>query len=231
MANSANDELIGTWVTGWSGARGYDNRHDGRVHASLRHDTTGDWEYVVHEPTNEELVAIAETLIKHPNRRLVAFTDNTSELVKAARTAGMSVVAQDEVIMSTAMAGHDVEDPRPAEGFEWQIERDGQHAWVSLHPENDHDVVAASGHVSVVGDVAVFDRIITDPDYRRRGFASLVMRALAAIALEGEVVDGLLVATQDGQELYKYLGWKTLGSAIVFEGGEPHILNSPTAHS
>jgi hypothetical protein len=27
------------------------------------------------------------------------------------------------------------------------------------------------------------------------------------------------------------LGWKTLGSAIVFEGGEPHILNSPTAHS
>ncbi|UXN33193.1 hypothetical protein [Glutamicibacter sp. M10] len=62
MASNASDELIGTWVTGWAGARGYETRNEGRVHAALRHDTTEDWEYVIYGPSKEELAAVAETL-------------------------------------------------------------------------------------------------------------------------------------------------------------------------
>lgn len=110
MGSSASDELIGTWVSGWAGARGYESRHEGRVHAALRHDTSGDWEYVIYEPSSEELVAVADTLLKHPARRLTAFADDTASLIEAARTAGLSVVDANEVLMVTDMAGHDVEN-------------------------------------------------------------------------------------------------------------------------
>lgn len=218
MGSSASDELIGTWVSGWAGARGYESRHEGRVHAALRHDTSGDWEYVIYEPSAEELVAVADTLIKHPARRLTAFADDTVSMIEAASTAGLSVVDASEVLMVTNMAGHDVEEPRPAEGFAFQIERDDTHSYVSIHPENDPETVAASGHVSAVDGFAIFDRIITAPDFRRRGLGSLIMRALASLALEHEVEEGLLIASVEGQELYNYLGWTTLGNVVLLEG-------------
>jgi len=45
----------------------------------------------------------------------------------------------------------------------------------------------------------------------------MVMRALAALALEHEVDEGLLIASVDGQALYSYLGWTPLGKVVLFE--------------
>lgn len=218
MGSTASDELIGTWVTGWAGARGYESRHEGRVHAALRHDTSGDWEYVIYEPSNEELVAVAETLNKHPKRRLTAFANETSSLIDAAQAAGLNVINANEILMVTEMVGHDVEAPLPAEGFAFQIERDESHSYVSIHPEDDPSIVAASGHVSAVDGYAIFDRIITAPDFRRRGLGSLIMRTLVSLALEHDVEEGLLIASIDGQQLYKFLGWTDLGNVVLFEG-------------
>ncbi|MDO5743848.1 MAG: GNAT family N-acetyltransferase [Micrococcaceae bacterium] len=218
MGSTASDELIGTWVSGWAGARGYESRHEGRVHAALRHDTSGDWEYVIYEPSNDELVAVAETLHKHPKRRLTAFASETTTLIDAALAAGLKVVNADEILMVTDMSGHDVEEPRPADGFAFQIERDQTHAYVSIHPVDEPEVVAASGHVSAVNGFAIFDRIITAPDFRRQGLGSLTMRALVSLALEHDVEEGLLIASNDGQQLYKSLGWTDLGNVVLFEG-------------
>lgn len=217
MASNASDELIGTWVDGWAGVRGYEIRHEGRVHAALRHDTTGDWEYVIYEPSKEELAAVAETLKKHPKRRLTAFNDSVDDLLNTANEVGLQVSADDEVLMVTELAVHDVEVPLPADGFVFQIERDGTHAYVSLHPEDNQEVVTASGHVSAVDGFAIFDRIITGPDFRRRGLGTLIMRALASLAQEHDVEEGLLIASVDGQELYASLGWTSLGKVVLFK--------------
>lgn len=218
MGSTANDNLIGTWVTGWVGARGYESRQEGRVHAALRHDTSGDWEYIIHEPSSEELVAVGETLNKHPARRMTAVTGDAHGVSEAAMAAGLNVVAAEEALMVADMSGQDVESPRPAEGFTIETERDGKHSYVSIHLEDDPEVVAASGHVAVVDEFAVFDRIITAPEFRRRGLGSLVMRALVALALEHDVEEGLLVASVDGQALYQYLGWTPIGSIVTLEG-------------
>ncbi|MGQ3383958.1 GNAT family N-acetyltransferase [Glutamicibacter sp. TV12E] len=217
MASNASDELISTWVTGWAGARGYETRNEGRVHAALRHDTTEDWEYVIYGPSKEELAAVAETLKKHPNRRLTAFDDSAESLVAIANEVGLQVTADDEALMVTELAVHDVEVPLPADGFIFQIERDGTHAYVSLHPEDDQQVVAASGHVSAVNGFAIFDRIITGADFRRRGLGTLIMRALASLAQEHDVEEGLLIASVDGQQLYASLGWTSLGKVVMFK--------------
>ena len=118
--------------------------------------------------------------------------------------------------MVTELAVHDVEVPLPADGFVFQIERDGTHAYVSLHPEDNQEVVAASGHVSAVDGFAIFDRIITGPDFRRRGLGTLIMRALS-LAQEHDVEEGLLIASVDGQELYASLGWTSLGKVVLFK--------------
>jgi len=217
MVANASDELIGTWVRGWAEARGYETRHDGAIHAYRR---TGQdeqhWEYVVHSPSDEQLGALATALKDNPGRRLTTFTSDVDELTARAHAQGLVLISDREALMVTNMQVQDVEPPRLDEGLHWDEKRDGNHAWVSLHRDSDN-VVMASGHVAAIGDYAVFDRIVTAPEFRRRGYGALVTRYLASIATESDADEGLLVASADGYELYKYLGWTLLGTMAVYE--------------
>ncbi|RII43779.1 GNAT family N-acetyltransferase [Galactobacter valiniphilus] len=217
MVANASDELIGTWVRGWAEARGYETRHEGPIHAYRRTGQDAEhWEYVIHNPNAEQLAALATALKEHPGRRVTAFTKDIDALVSQASAAGLELVSQREALMVTDMTVQDVEPPRLEEGLHWEEKRDGSHAWVSLHRSSD-GAVMASGHVAAIDDYAVFDRIVTAPEFRRRGYGSLVTRYLASIATESDADEGLLVASTDGYELYKYLGWTLLGTMAVLE--------------
>lgn len=67
---------------------------------------------------------------------------------------------------------------------------------------------AAIGRVVVVDGFAIYDRIETRPEHRRRGLARAVMQALETIAREKGAVRGVLVATPDGRALYESLDWE-----------------------
>ena len=67
--------------------------------------------------------------------------------------------------------------------------------------------LAASGHLAMVGDSAIVDRIHTDEAHRRRGLGAAIMCALHATARDHGAVRGLLVATAAGHALYRTLGW------------------------
>ena len=73
-------------------------------------------------------------------------------------------------------------------------------------------VVAASGRLGLVegpvGRIAVFDRIRTHDDHRRRGLARALMAAHVNRAIENGVTRAALVATPDGRLLYEALGWQ-----------------------
>ncbi len=77
--------------------------------------------------------------------------------------------------------------------------------------------VAAIGRVVQVDSFAVYDRIETHPDHRRRGLASFIMKALENAAGKQE---GLLVATGEGRSLYETLGWRlyTPYTSVVIPG-------------
>jgi GNAT superfamily N-acetyltransferase len=72
--------------------------------------------------------------------------------------------------------------------------------------------IAASGRLGLVdgaiGRLAVFDRIRSHDDHRRRGLARALMTRLGNIALAGGVARAALVATPDGRLLYSTLGWQ-----------------------
>jgi predicted GNAT family acetyltransferase len=71
---------------------------------------------------------------------------------------------------------------------------------------------AAIGRLIVVDDVAVYDRVITEEEHRRKGLASIVLAKLEEIALSKGVSNNFLVATQQGKLLYESLGWKLYSS-------------------
>jgi GNAT superfamily N-acetyltransferase len=68
---------------------------------------------------------------------------------------------------------------------------------------------AAHGQVAVPHEaaVAVVDRVETDPAHQRRGLGSVIMKTLAATALDAGATSAVLGATIEGRALYEALGW------------------------
>ncbi|MEV0153356.1 GNAT family N-acetyltransferase [Micromonospora sp. NPDC050686] len=75
---------------------------------------------------------------------------------------------------------------------------------VVLDPEGQ---VAASGKLATAGAYGIVDQVETAAAHRRRGLGSVVMRTLAWHALRRGADTGVLVATDDGRDLYRSLGW------------------------
>ncbi|MEU0532228.1 GNAT family N-acetyltransferase [Amycolatopsis tolypomycina] len=73
------------------------------------------------------------------------------------------------------------------------------------------DAPAARGQVAVAGGVAVFDKIETEPEHRRRGLGRVVMHRLAAAA---GTPSSVLLASAAGRGLYTSLGWRVVSDVV-----------------
>lgn len=84
-------------------------------------------------------------------------------------------------------------------------------------------VIAASGRIALDAGTAVFDRIATHEDHRRRGLASALMLSLDRLAVQAGITERLLSATEAGATLYTRLGWQHISpyaSACLKIGSE-----------
>ena len=77
--------------------------------------------------------------------------------------------------------------------------------------------VASTGRLILVDQMAVYDRILTDDNHKRKGLATFLMKELEKIALSKGISKNFLVATEEGKPLYQSLGWKlySLYTSIV----------------
>lgn len=77
--------------------------------------------------------------------------------------------------------------------------------------------VASLGRLILIDELAVYDRILTDDNHKRKGLATFLMKELEKIALSKGVSKNFLVATEEGKSLYESLGWKlySLYTSIV----------------
>ncbi|MEZ2388464.1 GNAT family N-acetyltransferase [bacterium RCC_150] len=205
--------LLELWVAGWAGSRGYDTRNEGRFPAALRSDKTGDWEYFAHDPSEAEFAALAAKTAESESRILTVLTNDAALYTELARRYGLNITSDSQTMMFVDMETQDSEDPwlsdddlklttSKRDGVHYAVVRDGQK-------------LAASGQVFVVEHTAVFDKIVTEPDYQRRGLGSFIMKALAARAFEHDVENGLLLASLDGQHLYSHLGWNHVCQVLM----------------
>lgn len=102
-----------------------------------------------------------------------------------------------------------------AEGYHLEFSEYNTTFVVRIVSENGDQ--ASIGRVSLIDDVAVYDRIVTDINHQRKGLASFLLKELQKIALSKGFANNLLVATEEGKLLYEKLGWKVyaLHSSIV----------------
>lgn len=70
------------------------------------------------------------------------------------------------------------------------------------------NMIASESRIVIINGLAVYDRIITNENYKRRGLASIIMKELEKIAIANQVSNGFLVATEQGKHLYESLGWE-----------------------
>ncbi|TKV26440.1 N-acetyltransferase [Arthrobacter sp. NamB2] len=216
MGASADNELLQTWITGWTACRGYEPHDDGRTTSVLLTDQQNQTEHFLFEPDTERFLELAQETKQDPTRVLTVVTNRAQDLMDAAAPLHMRVTDRQQSLMSVDMHGQDVEDPRaPGDGLTLERTREGTCRRVTVHADG---LLAARGSVSVVGDYAVYDRIVTEEGFRRRGLGSYVMRALTAGVLEDDVTTGLLMASADGRALYEFLGWRHLADVFVIRG-------------
>ncbi|MDP9982487.1 GNAT superfamily N-acetyltransferase [Pseudarthrobacter oxydans] len=210
--------LLEIWVTGWAGCRGYETRKEGRFPAAFRADTTHEWEYFAHDPSDAEFAALAAATVEVPARILTVLTNDVARYHFLAQQQGLNVTSASQTMMIVDMETQDAEDPwLPDDDLRWVPSRiDGVHHAVVYAGEE----VAASGRMFVVGHTAIFDKIVTEPGYQRRGLGSFIMRALAAQAFEHDVETGLLLASLDGQKLYSHLGWTTVSHVLMLSASD-----------
>ncbi|MBT2247902.1 GNAT family N-acetyltransferase [Arthrobacter sp. BHU FT2] len=205
--------LLEVWVAGWAGCRGYQTATEGRFPAALRADTSGEWEYFAADPTDQEFAALAAKTAEADPRVLTILTNDVPRYTALAARHGLNVTSDSQTMMIVDMETQDAEDP-------WLSDDDlslstSTHHGVHYAEVRSGEALAASGRVYVVGDTAVFDKIITEPAFQRRGLGSFIMRALAAQAFEHDVQNGLLLASLDGQKLYSHLGWSTVSRVLM----------------
>ena len=107
--------------------------------------------------------------------------------------------------MMMAAANRDAQ-PLPS-GYRMELHRSGPVIRACIiAPDGD---LAASGCAAETTDVFIYDRIETAQDHRRKGLGFAVMIALGA-ARKSLASPQLLVATEEGRNLYAKLGWTVI---------------------
>lgn len=205
--------LLEVWVTGWAGCRGYQTSTEGRFPAVLRADTTGEWEYFSHDPSDDEFAALVARTTEAPTRVLTVLTNDVLRYTQLAEKHGLNITSASQAMMIVDMETQDTEDPWLSDDDLNLVtsKLDGVHHAVV----RSGDDVAASGSVFVVDGTAVFDMIVVQPAFQRRGLGSFIMKALAAQAIGPDVENGLLLASLDGQKLYSHLGWSVVCRVLM----------------
>jgi GNAT superfamily N-acetyltransferase len=97
------------------------------------------------------------------------------------------------------------EASNPPEGFDLIVGGDGERIEATVRSTCGD--LAARGVCGLVGQAAVFDQIVTEEAFRRRGLGRAVMATLSNAASARRATSGVLIATAPGRALYVTLGW------------------------
>ncbi|MDQ4492097.1 GNAT family N-acetyltransferase [Sinomonas sp. ASV486] len=215
MGEASLGELLGIWVEGWASTRRYPVRDVGAFKAVELTDKTGDWEAFAVHPTAREFADLASFVTESQPRIVTILTDDVAAYRALAQEHGLIELGADQELMIMDFEGKDVEAPwLNDDELKLTTEYEDHSATVTVRTTDG--VLAAQGHVAVTQGYAVFDRIITEPAFRRRGLGSFVMRALTAAMSEHRLDQGLLIASVDGQHLYHHLGWSDVSAVVIF---------------
>ena len=112
---------------------------------------------------------------------------------------------------------HLMNDLRLSLPNDYKLEFTNYNSTIMARVKTHKGELAAEGRLVLVDDLAIYDRIFTNPKHRRKGLAVFLMKELEKIALSKDIFKNFLVATEEGKLLYESLGWEvsSLYTSIV----------------
>ncbi|GLY02503.1 GNAT family N-acetyltransferase [Actinoplanes sp. NBRC 101535] len=199
----AMDEFVMSWVRGWAVSREVPEPEEVTGGLRARVGLPGHRiRYVLRSGETATAAHLGRTAAEPGTWIKIADTD------EALRAALPDVWQMTETcyLMSTSLTAKAAEPPAP------YTLRTALHGPVVIATVHDHaGDLAATAQYGPTGDIAVIDKVVTEPRHRRRGLGRVVMGALATHALDHGITTGVLVATDEGRSLYRTLGWSDHG--------------------
>jgi len=199
---SADPDLLATWTRGWALTRG--------VSPPVRDD--GGWRIEVGAEDQRRRYVFAGAA-EAVARRAEAVREPYVFLKVCADAASVRPLLPGRWTLRPAgflmtLEGTMTDGPAPADGYRVEIGPDiapgGPVIFCIVRDATGAE--AGRGRAVIVDDQVIYDRIAVEPGHRRRGLGGRIMRALEQAA--GSIGKGVLVATEDGQALYRTLGWR-----------------------
>ena len=196
------NQLLSAWAHGWTISRGT----DGPV-------PLGDFGYYIQVglPGHLERYVLQGHVLSAVHRLAQEIdTPDTWLKICAPRDSVTSMlparwqVKPPEYLMSKHIQPTEVRLP---DGYQIGLTVDGQAVTARVFSlEGKH---AATGRMALTmdGEYAVFDQVVTEPANRRRGLARAVMQSLANYAITKDARTGVLVASVEGHAMYAAHGW------------------------
>jgi GNAT superfamily N-acetyltransferase len=219
LAAAAQDidlpETVSRWARGWAYARGFPRPETVPGGVRVEVGEPGRRIEWVTTDSQDTLAGLVDTARATPEAWLSVVTDSPSGVRPWFLEGGLDVDAE-EALMSIDLADHGSREV--PEGYDAEVERDGGIIAVTVRAG---EAVAAAGKIAVIGTDAVADRILTDPEHRRRGLGGAVMDLLVSAAREAGAVRGLLVASEMGEPLYAGLGWQVEARLVTARSATP----------
>jgi GNAT superfamily N-acetyltransferase len=148
-------------------------------------------------------------------REVTWLTVATSSPARVAGTltgAGLVLLKRAEQLMTIPLADHP--SSKPAEPYHLDVAKVGATVTATVRDASTGEA-AARGTLGLSGTDGIADRIETVPGHRRKGLASVVMGALVEAAREEGATHGILIASEDGQHLYRRLGWRAVADVLI----------------
>jgi GNAT superfamily N-acetyltransferase len=206
-------DLMTRWVHGWVAARSLPAPEDlGDGLRVLCHQPGRDVEIFARSDDAASIASLAARVGREPDPTwLTVPTTRPEKTASLLEDGGLTLLKRSESLM-TAVLG---EQPSHAVPEPYYLHIEHVDSMIYVEVRDRAGEAAARGAAGICGTDAIMDRILTWPDHRRRGLANAVMSTLAAAALERGARSGILVASEEGQLLYRTLGWSDVSRVVI----------------
>lgn len=201
MGNSVSSDILEKWLNAWSLSRklplptkfksgykvdvGYDKQKARYVFAEL----------------NDDFIQLSEII----NETWV-FLKVCASPEEVKNKLSERWVIQPQGYMMSCVSPMNIPKIRLPGGYELDFDSDGSTTLAKIVTKDG--ALASIGRLVIVDDLAVYDRISTEENHKRKGLATFLIKELEQIALSKNVHKNFLVATEQGKLLYQSLGWK-----------------------
>lgn len=201
MANSVSSDILEKWLNAWSLSR--ELPLPTKFKSGYKVDVGYEKQkarYVFRE-LNNDFIKLSETI----NETWV-FLKVCASPKEVKNKLSEKWVIQPQGYMMSCISPMNIPNKRLPDGYE--IEFDGYNSTTVVKIVTKEGELASIGRLVIVDDLAVYDRVSTEENHKRKGLATFLIKELEQIALSKNVHRNFLVATEQGKLLYQSLGWK-----------------------